>query len=129
MDGLASTNVRRAAGAFAGASVALLAVLPLLVERAIPPLEGGLALVASIAALEALIFAPLLLPVAVGLLGAEIVVSVHRGDVDTVVTEHGLAHLRGLDLDRRAEALIAIAAPQFREGLAAEWTRTRSRLA
>jgi acyl-CoA hydrolase len=56
-------------------------------------------------------------------------VSVQRGDIDTVVTEHGVADLRGLDLDRRAEALVAIAAPQFREGLAAEWMRTRSRLA
>jgi acyl-CoA hydrolase len=56
-------------------------------------------------------------------------VSVHRGDVDTVVTEQGIADLRGLDLDRRAAALVAIAAPQFRDGLAAEWMRMRSRLA
>ncbi len=37
-----------------------------------------MALAASVAALEALIFAPLLLPLAVGLLATELVVSVHR---------------------------------------------------
>jgi hypothetical protein len=79
MDALASTNLRRAAGAFAAANAALLASLPILVERAFPPLEGGLALAASLAALEAVIFAPLLLPPAVALLATELVVSVHRG--------------------------------------------------
>lgn len=53
----------------------------MIVERAFPPLEGGLALAASVAALEALIFAPLLLPPAVALLAAELVVSVHRGEL------------------------------------------------
>ena len=38
-----------------------------------------MALAASVAALEALIFAPLLLPLAVALLATELVVSVHRG--------------------------------------------------
>ena len=51
----------------------------MIVERAFPPLEVGLALAASIAALEALIFAALLLPLAVALLATELVVSVHRG--------------------------------------------------
>ena len=83
MDEVASTNVRLVAGAFAAATVALLAGLPLLVERAIFPLEGGLALVASVAAVEALILAPLLLPLAVALLGTELVVSVHRGGLAT----------------------------------------------
>jgi hypothetical protein len=53
--------------------------VPLLVERGFPPLESGLALAAGVTALGALVFAPLLLPLAVALLGAELVVSVHRG--------------------------------------------------
>ena len=57
----------------------MLAGLPMIVERAFPPLEVGLALAASIAALEALIFAALLLPLAVALLATELVVSMHRG--------------------------------------------------
>jgi hypothetical protein len=66
---------------FAAASAALLASLPILVERGFPPLESGLALAASVAGLEALIFAPLLLPPAVALLATELVVSVHRGEL------------------------------------------------
>jgi acyl-CoA hydrolase len=45
------------------------------------------------------------------------VVTTTRSDVDTVVTEHGAAHLRGCSLRERAERLIAIAAPEFREQL------------
>lgn len=37
---------------------------------------------------------------------------------DAVVTEHGVAELRGLGLEARAEALRALAAPQHREALA-----------
>jgi hypothetical protein len=51
------------------------------VERGLPPLEGGLALAASVTALMALIFAPLLLLPAVALYAAELVVSVHRGEL------------------------------------------------
>jgi acyl-CoA hydrolase len=40
-----------------------------------------------------------------------------RGDVHYVVTEHGIAYLHGKTLRERAEALIAIAAPQFRSEL------------
>ena len=40
-----------------------------------------MALAASVAALEALVFTPLLLPPAVALLAAELVVSVHRGEL------------------------------------------------
>lgn len=47
------------------------------------------------------------------------VVTALRTDVDTVVTEHGIAELDGLDLDARAEALIEIAAPVFRDQLRA----------
>jgi acyl-CoA hydrolase len=53
-------------------------------------------------------------------------VSVQRGDIAVVVTEHGIADLRNLDLDARAERLIAVAAPDFRAGLAAAWQRLRA---
>jgi acyl-CoA hydrolase len=56
-------------------------------------------------------------------------VSVQRGDLDTVVTEHGIADLRGLGMDARAAALIAIAAPAFRDELAARWRQLRTGLA
>lgn len=62
-------------------------------------------------------------------LGEPGLVSAQRGDIDTVVTEHGIADLRGRDLDARAAALIAIAAPQFRDELAAGWAEIRARLA
>jgi acyl-CoA hydrolase len=40
-----------------------------------------------------------------------------RSDVHYVVTEHGIAYLRGKTIRQRAEALIAIADPKFRDGL------------
>jgi acyl-CoA hydrolase len=43
-----------------------------------------------------------------------------KNTVDHVVTEHGVAELRGRSLSERARALIAIADPQFRDGLEAE---------
>ncbi|MGE5564582.1 MAG: acetyl-CoA hydrolase/transferase family protein [Parcubacteria group bacterium] len=52
-------------------------------------------------------------------------VSVPRADIGVVVTEHGHADLRSLDLDARAEALIAIAAPEHREGLSNAWREMR----
>ena len=52
-------------------------------------------------------------------------VSVARGDIDYVVTEHGVASLRGLDVDARAQALIGIAAPVHREALAQAWHTLR----
>jgi acyl-CoA hydrolase len=45
------------------------------------------------------------------------VVTTTRSDVDTVVTEYGAAHLRGCSLRERAERLVAIAAPEFRDEL------------
>jgi acyl-CoA hydrolase len=51
-----------------------------------------------------------------------------RHDVDTVVTEHGCAELRGLDLDRRAQALLAIADPQHRPALESAWHTLKRRL-
>jgi len=50
-------------------------------------------------------------------------VSTSRNDVDYVVTEYGIAHLKGKTLRQRAQSLIAIAHPTFREGLAEEFDR------
>jgi acyl-CoA hydrolase len=44
---------------------------------------------------------------------------------DAVVTEHGVAELRELSLDARAEALIAIAAPEHRDALRRAWSELR----
>lgn len=54
-------------------------------------------------------------------LGDQQLVSVTRQDIDLVITEYGTADLRYKSVHQRAEALIAIAAPQFREQLAAAW--------
>ncbi len=54
--------------------------------------------------------------------------SVTRQEMEVVATEHGMADLRGLDVDSRAEALIGIAAPDFRDELANAWTERRKRL-
>jgi acyl-CoA hydrolase len=56
-------------------------------------------------------------------------VSIQRGDVDTVVTEHGMADLRGRSMQERAAALIAIAAPDRRTDLETGWKQLRDRLA
>lgn len=44
-------------------------------------------------------------------------VSLSRNDVDRVVTEYGVAELRGTSLQERVERLIGIAHPKFREEL------------
>jgi acyl-CoA hydrolase len=49
--------------------------------------------------------------------GAGVVTS--RADVHYVVTEYGIAHLYGKSLRERAQALIAVAHPDFREDLRA----------
>jgi len=54
-------------------------------------------------------------------LGTGNLVALPRHVADYVVTEHGVAALRGLSLPQRARALIDIAAPDFRDPLAAEW--------
>ena len=48
------------------------------------------------------------------------VVTTSKNDVDYVVTEYGLAHLRGKSLGERAKQLIAIAHPDFRDQLTFE---------
>jgi acyl-CoA hydrolase len=45
------------------------------------------------------------------------VVTTSKNDVDHVVTEFGVAKLRGRTARQRAEALIAIAHPDFRDQL------------
>jgi hypothetical protein len=59
----------------------LLGGLPLLVEPDPSALAGGLALAASVTVLGALIVAPLVLPLAIALYGAELVVLEHRGEL------------------------------------------------
>lgn len=44
-------------------------------------------------------------------------VTIPRSYVDYIVTEHGIAHLRGRDVRERVEALISIAHPDFRADL------------
>ena len=46
-----------------------------------------------------------------------------RTDVDYVVTEYGIARLRGKNLRERAKALIQVAHPGFRPGLIEEYGR------
>ncbi|MEW9669096.1 acetyl-CoA hydrolase/transferase family protein [Ammoniphilus sp. 3BR4] len=48
------------------------------------------------------------------------VVTTSKNDVDRVVTEYGVAELRGRSISERTKALIAIAHPKFREELAFE---------
>ena len=50
-------------------------------------------------------------------------VSTSRTDVDYVVTEFGIAALRGKSLKQRATALIRIAHPDFRKGLREEYEK------
>jgi len=54
------------------------------------------------------------------------VVTTGRADVDVVVTEHGVARLTGIPIEKRAARLIAIAAPEHREALERALARKRS---
>ena len=56
-------------------------------------------------------------------LDAGAAVTTSRTDVDYIVTEYGIAHLRGRTLRERAQALIAIAHPDFREELRREYEK------
>ena len=44
-------------------------------------------------------------------------ITVSREDVDYIVTEYGIAHLKGKTLKERARAMIGIAHPDFRTEL------------
>jgi acyl-CoA hydrolase len=56
------------------------------------------------------------------------VVSTARSDVDVVVTEHGIADLRGLGDTDRAERLVTVAAPEHRDALHAAMAGVRRSL-
>lgn len=55
-------------------------------------------------------------------------VSVARADMGFVVTEYGVADLRGLSIAERARALVAIAHPAHRSALGAAWSAMEKRL-
>ncbi len=57
----------------------------------------------------------------VPLLDAGASVTTSRNDVDYIVTEYGIAHMKGRTLRERARALINIAHPDFRDGLIDEY--------
>lgn len=61
-------------------------------------------------------------------LGEPGVCALPRHAADYVVTEHGIAALRGLSVHERAAALIAVAAPAFRDNLSAAWSEIAKRL-
>ncbi|MGO4391685.1 acetyl-CoA hydrolase/transferase family protein [Variovorax sp. M-6] len=50
--------------------------------------------------------------------------TIGRADADVVVTEFGVAELRNATLDQRAQRLIAVAAPAFRDPLAQAWRQS-----
>jgi acyl-CoA hydrolase len=54
-------------------------------------------------------------------LGTGAVCSIPRHDIDLIVTEYGVADLRGRSVHERAEAVVQVAAPMHRETLAAAW--------
>lgn len=56
----------------------------------------------------------------VGRLGKGSVVTTLKNTTDKVVTEHGVAELRGRTIRERVRAMIAVADPAFRDGLEAE---------
>lgn len=47
---------------------------------------------------------------------------------DTIVTEHGVAEIKNLSTDARAEALIKIAAPEYQQTLLNAWVEMRGQL-
>ena len=54
-------------------------------------------------------------------------VTTPRHQVDVVVTEHGAARLAGLTVEERAQALVAVAHPDFRDALAEAAARLAAR--
>ncbi|MFN3959048.1 MAG: acetyl-CoA hydrolase/transferase family protein [Parvularculaceae bacterium] len=50
-------------------------------------------------------------------------VTVARADMGFVITEYGIADLRGADVEERARALIAVAHPDHRDNLARAWSK------
>ena len=68
------------------------------------------------------------LPRIVPALDARGLCTLPRALADAVVTEHGVAELRTLSVEARAQALIGIAAPEHRAALAASWADIRRTL-
>lgn len=64
----------------------------------------------------------------VAALAAGTAVSITRADIDIVVTEYGVADLRLKSIDARADALIGVAAPAYRDQLANAWDARRRRM-
>ena len=62
----------------------------------------------------------------VAALGHGVPISLGRADVDIIITEEGIADLRGKTAAERAVALIAIAAPSAREDLERAWRASNS---
>jgi len=54
-------------------------------------------------------------------------VTTSRNDIDYVITDYGIAHLRGRTVKERARMLVEIAAPQFRDWLREEFARIYGR--
>lgn len=59
---------------------------------------------------------------------ADGMISLPRQMVDVVVTEHGIADLRGRTVFERAAAIIAVAAPRFHDALHAAWNEIKQQL-
>lgn len=64
----------------------------------------------------------------VPLLSEGAAVTTSRNDVDYVVTEYGIAKLKGRTLIQRAQALIEVAHPDFRDELRAEFDKRFNRI-
>ncbi|MEW5713813.1 acetyl-CoA hydrolase/transferase C-terminal domain-containing protein [Pseudomonas sp. SB113] len=64
----------------------------------------------------------------VPMLGPQTVTTLSRVDVDFVVTEYGVARLKGASVHERAEALIQVAAPEYRSDLQDAWRAIANRL-
>ena len=52
-------------------------------------------------------------------------VTISRNDVDYIVTEYGVAHLRGCNVRERVKKLVNIAHPNFRDMLREEAEKNR----
>jgi 4-hydroxybutyrate CoA-transferase len=61
-------------------------------------------------------------------LGSPYVTSLSRIDVDYIVTEFGVASLGGVSVHERAEAIIEVAAPEFRSDLRHHWRKIADNL-
>ncbi|MDO8786283.1 MAG: acetyl-CoA hydrolase/transferase C-terminal domain-containing protein, partial [Syntrophales bacterium] len=59
-------------------------------------------------------------------LDAGVTATIGRADIDFVITEYGIAQLKGKSLAERARDLIAIAHPNFREELRHAFNKTNS---